>query len=213
MLNCICTHIPTYIYIQPSVLGFIVLAHCHPAVCRSLCLSKWAYSLQPWQISTGVAKDTKQSCQVLSMYLSVSAQTHTNVSTQTLQILSHYDHTNTSEHSVPLWPPRFSVHSLSGSLLISLVPSPLHWLSDACQKAIKAPAVRHTLLPLMTSDDTHRWSHPLEMTGECARCFSIVPLEGSAFWINVLHLFAFPLISLLLPVFTVVFVAVFSWRD
>ena len=53
----------------------------------------------------------------------------------------------------------------SRSSLISLVPSPLHWLSVACQEPVKAPAVRHTPLPLMTSDDTHRRSRPLEMTG------------------------------------------------
>lgn len=50
--------------------GFIVLAHCQLPV-RLFCPFDWACSLKAWQLSTGVAKDTKQSWQVLNLYLNV----------------------------------------------------------------------------------------------------------------------------------------------
>lgn len=82
-----------------------------------------------------------------------------------LVVLCYHTHVLLFLSLLPALPPRPPT-SPSRSLLISLVPSSLHWLSVACQKPVRAPAVRHTLLPLMTSDDTRRWSHPLEMTGD-----------------------------------------------
>lgn len=95
-----------------------------------------------------------------------------------LLLLSLHDHIYKSIHTHTFalflfhacsFPPPF----LSRSLLISLILSSLHWLSVACQELVRAPVVRHTLLLLMTSDDTLCWSHSGDESLWChfERCF------------------------------------------
>lgn len=125
-------------------------------VCPSVRLS---VLITVWQHSTGVAKETMQHCQLLC--LSVERRSAIYTVCLNSMALTLYEH----KDIFFLWTSRCPLFTFSRSLLISLIPFPPHWLSEACQRPVKAHAVSHTLLPLMTSDDTYCWSHPLEITG------------------------------------------------
>lgn len=125
-----------------AVNGFIFLATCQLPVCLSIHLF-----VQTSILITTLTKfhrgcyryqaELQGPCNVSAAQCSNS---HGYIRTTPQILSSATTHRKTlSLFSVPLWPPLFPFISLPRSLLISLVPSPLHWLSVACQKPRQKP--------------------------------------------------------------------------